>query len=367
MRLYHPHITITVSSRRAPIDRKEGFPLKLLTVTVPCYNSAAYMERAIDSLLVGGDEMDVIIIDDGSKDDTAAIADRYAAQYPEIIRVIHQPNGGHGSGINQGLRHAEGVYFKVVDSDDKLNEDALRGLLTRLRDLTDADKQVDLIIHDYVYDRVDDVGETFSVSYSSVIKADTPTTWSEARQFPIYKQFMIHSLIYRTAMLRDEMKLELPEHTFYEDNIYIYRPLPYAKRLYYYHAPLYRYRIGREDQSINEKNLIKRMDQVVNIAKQMITSYTLAELEQQPRHLRKYMLSNAAGQLFTTCALLFIANTPESLQANKELWQTIYDHDPRLYHALRRTPTGMTTILPGRLGRAFLVFLYRTGQKMISF
>ena len=94
--------------------------MKLLTITVPCYNSQDYMENCIKSLLPGGEKVEIIIIDDGSKDNTGRIADEYAAKYPSIIKVVHQENGGHGEGINQGLKHATGTYFKVVDSDDTL-------------------------------------------------------------------------------------------------------------------------------------------------------------------------------------------------------------------------------------------------------
>ena len=85
--------------------------MKLITFAVPCYNSAAYMENCVQSLLPGGDRVEIILIDDGSKDETPAICDRLAAEHPEIIRVIHQPNGGHGEGVNQGLRHASGMYY----------------------------------------------------------------------------------------------------------------------------------------------------------------------------------------------------------------------------------------------------------------
>ena len=97
--------------------------MKLLTVTVPCYNSQDYMENCVNSLLPGGDRVEIIIIDDGSKDNTGRIADEYAAKYPNIVKVGHQENGGHGEGINQGVRHATGTYFKVVDSDDTLSGD----------------------------------------------------------------------------------------------------------------------------------------------------------------------------------------------------------------------------------------------------
>ena len=107
--------------------------MKLITFTVPSYNSAGYMSKCIDSLLGGGDEVEILIIDDGSKDETGAIADRYEREHPGICRAIHQENGGHGEGINQGLKNASGLFFKVVDSDDWVNEQALTRVLNAIR------------------------------------------------------------------------------------------------------------------------------------------------------------------------------------------------------------------------------------------
>jgi len=108
--------------------------MKLLSVAIPCYNSEAYMRNCIESLLPGGDEVEILIVDDGSaKDRTAQIADEYEEKYPGICRAIHQENGGHGAAVNAGLRAATGIYFKVVDSDDWVNEEAYREVLETLR------------------------------------------------------------------------------------------------------------------------------------------------------------------------------------------------------------------------------------------
>lgn len=339
--------------------------MKLLTVTVPCYNSAAYMERCIDSLLAGGEEMDVVIIDDGSTDETGPIADRYAREHPDTVRVIHQINGGHGEGINQGLRHAQAPYFKVVDSDDRLEAHALTSLLTVLREHAEPETQVDLIVNDYVYDQQDQEA-VFAVNYRVAMNPGCVQRWEDIRRFPVHKQFMIHSLIYRTQLLRD-MKLTLPTHTFYEDNLYIYQPLPYTRTLYYFNQPLYGYFIGRADQSIAEKNILRRLDQVSRIAEAMITSYTLCELEALPKSLCGYMINNCAGMLATTSALQFIQNTEESLEMNRHMWQTIQDFDEALYRKLRRNPLGRTTVLPGEAGRRTLVNGYRFVRKIIRF
>ena len=91
------------------------------------------MEKCIKSVLTGGEDVEVIIVDDGStKDDTAEIADRYAKMYPTIVKAVHQENGGHGEAVNTGLAHANGVFFKVVDSDDWVDEDALKKVLNTL-------------------------------------------------------------------------------------------------------------------------------------------------------------------------------------------------------------------------------------------
>lgn len=339
--------------------------MKLLTVTVPCYNSAAYMERCVDSLLPGGDEMDILIIDDGSTDDTGVIADRYAERYPAMVRVIHQENGGHGEGINQGIQSAQGVYFKVVDSDDRLDRDSLLKLLDVLRRHTAKGELPDLIVNNYVYDQLDRQA-VFSVNYRVALKPGCMLTWEEIRRFPVHKQFMIHSLIYRTALLR-EHGLTLPRHTFYEDNLYIYKPLPWTKTVYYLDEPLYGYFIGRADQSIAEKNILKRLDQVSTIAEQMITCYTLAQLKALPKSLCNYMINNCAGMLATTSALQFIAETEESLAMNRHMWQTIRDFDETLYTKLRSNLLGCATVLPGAMGRRVLVSGYRFVRKMIQF
>ena len=107
--------------------------MKYISFTVPCYNSQGYMKKCIDSLLTAGNDVEIIIVNDGSTDGTLQIANEYARSFPQIVRVIDKPNGGHGSGVNAGLKAAQGVYFKVVDSDDWLDADALKALLDTVK------------------------------------------------------------------------------------------------------------------------------------------------------------------------------------------------------------------------------------------
>ena len=128
--------------------------MKLLTFAIPCYNSEAYMRNCIDSLLPGGEDVEILIIDDGSKDETARIADEYQEKYPTIVRAIHQENGGHGAAVNAGIANATGLYFKVVDSDDWVKESAYQEILETLRELVGGEKTLDMLISNFVYEKV---------------------------------------------------------------------------------------------------------------------------------------------------------------------------------------------------------------------
>ena len=216
---------------------------KLLTFAVPCYNSEAYMSKCIDSLLPGGEDVEIIIVDDGSTDGTAQIADEYAAKYPDICRAIHQENAGHGGAVNTGMTAAKGIYFKVVDSDDWVDPDSYREVLEALRRFKDERVPVDLLIANYVYEHVLD-GKSHAIRYTNALPEGTLFGWEEARHFRMSQNLLMHSVIYRTRVLRD-CGLHLPEHTFYVDNLFVYIPLPYVRRIYYLNTDFYRYYIGR--------------------------------------------------------------------------------------------------------------------------
>ena len=126
--------------------------MKYVTFVVPSYNSQDYMRHCIDTLLPGGDDVEIIIVNDGSKDDTGKIADEYAEKYPNIVRVVHKENGGHGSGVNKGIELATGKYLKVVDSDDWVDENAYKVYLETIKNHVDNDILVDVYFTNFVYE-----------------------------------------------------------------------------------------------------------------------------------------------------------------------------------------------------------------------
>ena len=242
--------------------------MKYISFAIPCYNSQDYMAHAIESILPGGEDIEIIIVNDGSKDRTSEIAHEYMEKYPTIIKVVDKENGGHGDAVNSGLMHATGKYFKVVDSDDWVDEEALLKVLDTIKGFVKDESEVDMVIANYVYEKV---GMTHKkvIRYDNVLPENQIFKWEDIGHFRLDQYILMHSVIYRTEMLK-LCQLELPKHTFYVDNIYVYYPLPHVRTLYYMNVDLYRYFIGREDQSVNEKVMISRIDQQLFVTKKMI-------------------------------------------------------------------------------------------------
>ena len=340
--------------------------MKLLSVAVPCYNSEAYMEKCIDSLIVGGEDVEIIIVDDGSTDRTAKIADSYAKRFPAIVRVIHQENGGHGAAVNAGLAAASGLYFKVVDSDDWVKESAYYKILDTLRDITSGDSSLDMLISNFVYEK-EGAARHKVMKYRHALPQDRIFTWSEVRHFHKGQYILMHSVIFRTRLLKD-CELTLPEHTFYVDNLFVFEPLPFVRNMYYLDVNFYRYYIGREGQSVNEKVMISRIDQQIRVNKIMI-DYLTDHFDKicTRRKLKNYMVNYLEIITVVSSILLIRSGTEEGLAKKRELWEYIKKKDIRLYIRLRYGIMGNSMNLPGRGGRKISVDCYKICQRFFKF
>ena len=339
--------------------------MKLLTFAVPCYNSEAYMEHCIQTLLEGGEDVEIILIDDGSKDNTGAIADRYAAEYPTIVKAVHQENGGHGEGVNQGLRRATGLYYKVVDSDDWADVDALKKVVEKLREFSQMEKPVDLLVCNYVYEHVEDNTQKV-MGYANVFPREKVFTWEEIGRFRPSQYLLMHSVFYRTQLLRD-CGLELPKHTFYVDNIFVYQPLPWVKNMYYLDVDLYRYFIGRADQSVNEKVMVTRVDQQLRVTYHMIDSHDLRQVSAEYKKLGRYMFNYLAMMMAISSIFLVIDSSPEALGKRTQLWEYLRTVDSGIYHKMKYRAVSAFTAFPGYQGRKLSVGLYRLARKIYKF
>lgn len=339
--------------------------MKYITFTVPCYNSAGYMRRCIDSLLVFKEESEIIIVDDGSTDATPEIADEYALQFPDTVKVIHKENGGHGSGVNAGLATAAGKYFKVVDSDDWLDARSLQKVLFRIMHWEKEQTLADMIVCNYVYDHLYE-NRKKSMAYRNVFKEEQMLTWNDIGMFSPSQYLVMHSLIFRTEVLR-ESGVTLPEHTFYVDNIFAYQPLPFVKSIYYIDTDLYHYFIGRDDQSVNEEVLKKRIDQQIHVTKIVADCVDLREVELQYPKLAKYMMRNVSIMLAISSIHLLLINSEEAWKKRSELWNYIKQRHTKMYRRLRFTTLSGFTFLPGKTGRFVTVTGYRTARKIYQF
>lgn len=320
------------------------------------------MENCIKSLLPGGEDVEILIIDDGSKDSTPDIADWYERKYPGIVRAIHQENSGHGGAVNTGIKNATGLYFKVVDSDDWVDLDAYRKILDKLRELSGGDKVLDMMIANYVYEK--EGAKRKKVMHYSSFPKNKMFTWNEAGHFRKGQYILMHSVIYRTKLLT-ECGLELPTHTFYVDNIYVYKPLPSVRNLYYMDVDFYRYYIGRSDQSVNESVMISRIDQQIRVNKIMVNEFELWKITN--RRLRKYMFNYLEIITVISTIMLIRSGTEENLEKKRELWRYIKQKDIRLFHHLRAGILGNTMNLPGKGGRKISVAAYKISQKVVGF
>ena len=336
--------------------------MKLLSFAIPCYNSESYMEHCIESILPGGEDVEIIIVDDGSKDRTAEIADMYAEKYPTIVKAIHQENGGHGEAVNTGIKNATGLYFKVVDSDDWVDQDAYKAILNKLRELAGSEDNLDMLLANYVYEK--EGAKHKKVMRQTGFPKNQIFTWSDIRHFYKGHYILMHSVIYRTKLLK-ECGLELPKHTFYVDNIYVYKPLPSVRTMYYMDVDFYRYFIGREDQSVNEKVMIGRIDQQIKVNKIMVDEFDLWKIPNNK--CRKYMFNYLEIITVVSTIMLIRSGTEENLEKKRELWKYIKEKDIRLFRRLRRGIMGMAMNLPGKGGRKISVAAYKLSQKVVGF
>ncbi|MGT2912024.1 glycosyltransferase family 2 protein [Streptococcus cameli] len=336
--------------------------MTLLSIAIPSYNSESYLHYCVHSLVIGGDQVEILIINDGSSDRTQEIAESLANQYPNV-RAISQENKGHGGAVNTGIYEAKGKYFKVVDSDDWVDARAYLKILETLNELEKNETPVDAFITNFVYEK-EGQSRKKSMSYQETLPENRIFKWQDVGVFSKGQYMMMHSLIYRTEMLR-EVGLELPEHTFYVDNIFVFTPLLAVETMYYLPVDFYRYFIGRNDQSVNENVMIKRIDQQLKVNKILVDNLKLDEIDNPD--LRSYLLNHVEITTIISCALLNRGGTGEHMAKKQELWQYIRENNPALFKIVRKGLLGQLTNLYGLPGRKISNAVYKIAKSIYGF
>ncbi len=336
--------------------------MKLISFVIPSYNSQDYLKVAVDSLLIGKSDVEIIIVNDGSKDQTLVIANAYQKNYPDIIKVIDKENGGHGSTINAGLKIATGQYFKVIDSDDWVDQTSLIKLIEKIKEMNLLNQEPDLYITNFVYEHVAD-NTQYERDYSPNFPQNILFNWEQTKdKFRYSKTLLMHGLVYKTSILR-KSKLILPEHTFYVDNIVSNLPLPFVKTIYYMKLPLYRYFIGRADQSVSLKNITSRYQQQMRVFEIISREYTYEFINHLPKGLRSYMKHNISAMMIITQMFTVASDTKERRRDLKNLWKNLKHQDKKIYYFLKyRSYNTFVHFLPWKLKSFIMVksYLYLT-------
>ena len=277
---------------------------KVLSVAIPSYNAEKYLEQDIPSFLRRDllEDLEVLIVNDGSKDGTREVGERFAAQYPSCVKIVNKENGGHGSAINAGLCAASGTYFKVVDADDWIDSDAMKALITFLKE---AD--VDLVLNPF-HTVCDTDGSTecnFPLEEDKWQQIVFGQTYEMEKLLPDLQDVLqMHSITYRTELLK-EHEICIDEKMFYVDQEYVIYPVPYIQSVAFLPGIVYQYRVATAEQSMNWKNLIRNRDMHGTVLKRLIAYYenikeSLSDVQ------RQFFLYRCAKMLNTQANIYFM-------------------------------------------------------------
>lgn len=289
---------------------------KILTVVVPAYNVSKYLDRCLSSMEVASilEKIEVIIVNDGSTDNTADIAAKYAAKYPETYYLYNKENGGHGSGINFGIAYATGKYFKILDGDDWLNTDELKQFVSLLEH-----QNADIIASDFLCIQ-DEVYKVLDKKYCT----DLQTDYGYVRSLSageVTNVIKMHSLTIRTNILK-QMGRHIDEHCFYVDCEYITYPIPLVETVYFHKAYIYMYRLGRDGQSVNINSMQRNRAQHMHVLNSLLQFYK--ETDKASIHAKKY-IEKCIGQMVENQFQIYI-----SMGLNRGIRQELMAWDKEL-------------------------------------
>lgn len=331
----------------------------LVTFVVPCYNAAGFMGHAVDSLLAASQPCEILLINDGSTDDTSALAHDYESRYPQV-RAIDQENTNWGGVINHGLELARGRYFKVLDSDDHMEAEALRTVLDTLAQTVEDGDAPDLLITNYVYDHLP-TGTTREMAYRSFLPQGHTFGWDEVGKPGIDQYLMIHATWYATELLRSS-GVHLATKAAYMDSLLLLHPMPFVERLRYIDVAPYQYTIGREGQSVDIKYLQRHMPEQLFATRLAIEDVDYAALFARKPKCAELMCGYMQCMMSVSTLNLFTVGTRDAVEQNRQLWSYLKARNPELSRRVRRSWVGLANRKTA-LGRFLAVKAFELGKR----
>ncbi|MCI7241054.1 MAG: glycosyltransferase family 2 protein [Bacilli bacterium] len=300
--------------------------MKILTVIVPVYNTEKYIKRCLDSLdnKEINDKLEVLVVSDGSKDNAINIAKEYSKRLPDTFKIIEKENGGHGSTINKGLELATGKYFRVLDSDAWVDNVNFVEFVKRLED-----QDADLVVTDYSKEFIYE-GKSEKIVYKNL----EPNKKYIFDKFDLNilngEYFVMATSTYKTEVLR-KSNLKLMEKTFYVDMQYNVVPIPYVNSFVYFDLDIYRYFIGRLDQSVNTASFVKNHLNHDKVVKYLIDYYSnLTDISDTKKEYIRIILKYI---LFTHYSIycIYFKKKRQGYKLVKEFDKYLYNKNKELY------------------------------------
>lgn len=321
---------------------------KILTIAIAAYNVQNYLVTALESCLLESelrDKIEVIIVNDGSTDDTLKIAKEYESKYPEVYKVVDKENGGYGSTINYAINIANGKYFRILDGDDWLDKDALKTFVCNSESYN-----ADVIF--YNYDRVYMSEEQVVRTQEMLVgQLKENVTYNFSAEYKI--NWSMHMMIVLTDMLK-RYNVKLLEKCFYTDGEYVFYVMSHMKTFQYVNESMYMYQIGRQGQSVSYQGRIKHKEDSLRVLKKELDYFENVNYENEfvKRSVLRHLVNTATG------VIEYYLLSP----CNKENRKKIYDIDIWLKNSYIDVFEGMNKKKPIWLLRVSKYSLYRICQ-----
>ncbi len=270
---------------------------KILSVVIPTYNMEKYLRRCLNSLIIQDkklfEALEVIVVNDGSKDSSSAIAHEYQDKYPGVFRVIDKENGNYGSCVNKGRREANGKYFRTLDADDWFDSDALALFLESLM----KGPEVDVVLTNYK--AVSPTGKAIRFANASI--SEGIHSFDEYKFLGTANERLLtmHSITYNSRLVHD-VNLTQQEGISYTDIEYCYFPLAKAKTFRYIDIVLYQYLVGRDGQTVSVESSIKHFRDYHMVASRVLNDYASiqSELSEPRQEILSRLIFNPVVNIF---------------------------------------------------------------------
>ena len=295
---------------------------KILTIIIPTYNMEKYLRRCLDSLIIdeeGMKQLEVLVINDGSKDSSSQIAHEYQDKYPDTFRVIDKENGNYGSCFNKAIDISNGLYTRLLDADDWFINDSLSMFINNIQRMRN---EVDIIFTNYTIIKNNGKYKKYELSnleYNTTYEISN-IDFSETGNSLLFR---MHAMTFNTSLLK-KIGLKLQTGISYTDAEYCFYPFINAQNCIFFDINLYQYFIGREGQTVSKESVVKSISSFYMVAKPMLNAYL--SINSISLSKRKSLAEFLTNSLYNIYAIVLVL----SKQVSEEAWEYLIDIDSRV-------------------------------------